>query len=565
MRKHTYINVVLNVLLLSFFLSPIFVFASTTNGTILSPDQYAWGENVGWVNLGTVEGDVHVTDTGLTGYMWDSIYGWVNLSPTGSGVVNDGSGNLSGYAWSAGTGFINFSGVVINSQGVFTGQAQGPVYGRINFDCSTCSVKTDWRSSVTSPSSGGGSYYVPTPPAPTPTPVPTPTPTPPVSPQPNNLTPNTQPPVNTSQNPVNTPSVNTPPTPAPGNTFQTTPSPVSYFINGGAVFANIKKAYDTAGKLINTKVGSVSTKLISTLGILAGITILLPAITFPDLWLILVRLFGLLLGLLGLKKKQRSWGTVYDSVTKRPLDPAYVTLIDFITNKEVASAITDLDGRYGFLVTPGTYRIVAQKTNYSFPSKKMLNISYDEVYNDLYHGDTITIQSEGEIITKNIPMDSLSFDWNEFAKSKMHVNTFMKTYDVLWAKISRNLFLIGGIVALIAVIFAPAPYNLIIGGFYILAFTLNYFVFNIKKSGTLTERETNTPLSFAIVKIFRDGEEVPLIKKIADKIGSYYVLVPNGRYFMTVEKKNDDATYTQVLNTETFNVENGLINMNLMI
>lgn len=133
------------VLFLGFFLFPIITFASTSDGTILNPAQYAWGDNVGWINLGTTEGNVHITNTGLTGYMWDSIYGWVNLNPTGSGVTNDGNGNLSGFAWSAGAGFIDFSGVTISPSGIFAGVANGVTYGHINFSCSTCNVVTDWR------------------------------------------------------------------------------------------------------------------------------------------------------------------------------------------------------------------------------------------------------------------------------------------------------------------------------------------------------------------------------------------------------------------------------------
>ena len=143
------------ILLLGVFIFPIITFASITNGTISNTNKYAWGNNVGWINLGTVEGNVHITNTALTGYMWDSIYGWVNLSPTGSGVTNNGNGNLSGFAWSAGAGFIDFTGVTINSSGVFAGTASGVTYGQINFSCTTCSVVTDWRPvSLQSQSSG---------------------------------------------------------------------------------------------------------------------------------------------------------------------------------------------------------------------------------------------------------------------------------------------------------------------------------------------------------------------------------------------------------------------------
>ena len=325
-------------------------------------------------------------------------------------------------------------------------------------------------------------------------------------------------------------------------------------------------------EVVNDPTGSILTKIISTSGILAGmgtsslgVVALTSTATFSDLWLIISKMFGVFTSALGIRKKGKKWGTVYDSITKRPLDPVYVSLINTETNKEVMGAITDIDGRYGFLALPGKYRIEVKKTNYLSPSMKMKGSSSDEVYNDLYFGEEIVITHEGEIITKNIPMDSVSFDWNEFAKTKMDVNVFMKTKDIVWAKVSNILFAAGAVVSLIAVTSAPAPYNVIIAVFYVLSYIFNHIVFKTKKAGTLKERDTNAPLSFAIIKIFREGEDMPLAKKVADKFGDYYVLLPNGRYYMTVEKKNDDATYSEVLKTGVMAIRTGVINYNFEI
>ena len=63
-------------------------------------------------------------------------------------IVNDGEGNLSGYAWSENSGFIKFNptngGVIINSSGEFTGSALSETVGWIIFD-GDYTVKTDWR------------------------------------------------------------------------------------------------------------------------------------------------------------------------------------------------------------------------------------------------------------------------------------------------------------------------------------------------------------------------------------------------------------------------------------
>ncbi|MFH1099194.1 MAG: carboxypeptidase-like regulatory domain-containing protein [Candidatus Uhrbacteria bacterium] len=142
------------------------VFASTTDGTIDTTNKYAWSENAGWINFGSTEGDVHVTDGALTGYAWGENVGWISLNcsnaPSSCGTVdykvaNNSEGTLSSYAWSENAGWISFNptggGVTIDSSGVFSGYAWGENVGWIVFNCATTNscatadykVSTDWR------------------------------------------------------------------------------------------------------------------------------------------------------------------------------------------------------------------------------------------------------------------------------------------------------------------------------------------------------------------------------------------------------------------------------------
>lgn len=141
-----------------FFFSVISVAASTTDGTIDATDKYAWGEGIGWVNFGTGSpgGNVHVTDSALTGSAWSANYGWIVLNPSSSGVTNNAEGVLGGYGWGENLGYISFSGVQINSSGVFSGTASTSFSGLINFNCSGCTVRTDWRPASTRGGGGGG-------------------------------------------------------------------------------------------------------------------------------------------------------------------------------------------------------------------------------------------------------------------------------------------------------------------------------------------------------------------------------------------------------------------------
>jgi hypothetical protein len=114
--------------------------------------QYAYGENIGWVNfepnIPAPNVGATVSEEKLTGFIWAENIGWINLDPNdddpNTGVSNDGTGNLSSLAWGENVGWINFDpniprdpnhyGVTIDSDGNFDGWAWGENIGWINFN-----------------------------------------------------------------------------------------------------------------------------------------------------------------------------------------------------------------------------------------------------------------------------------------------------------------------------------------------------------------------------------------------------------------------------------------------
>ncbi|MBI2036876.1 MAG: hypothetical protein HYT14_00770 [Candidatus Liptonbacteria bacterium] len=148
--------------------------AATTN--IDAAKRYAWNEAIGWIDFyGT--GTVTVLANRLEGYA-TSATGYLalncNTTPNGDicatrnfAVSNDGGGNLEGWAWDDGIGWVSFCGgaqtancpgtvsyqVEINpSNGVFSGWAWSEAVGWISFNCtdagicgtSNYSVQTSW-------------------------------------------------------------------------------------------------------------------------------------------------------------------------------------------------------------------------------------------------------------------------------------------------------------------------------------------------------------------------------------------------------------------------------------
>lgn len=320
---------------------------------------------------------------------------------------------------------------------------------------------------------------------------------------------------------------------------------------------------------VNTPTGGAVTKTITTVGIFgSGIAAISASfaspLTTPELFLIPMRLWGLLMTVFSLKRRNRSWGIVYDSVTKQPVDPAYVSLKD-LSGKEIASSITDLDGRYGFLVGPGKYILEAKKTNYAYPSAKLSGKSFDEMYNNLYFGGEIEVLEGGLVINKNIPMDPLKFDWNEFTKGKNKLMSFYSKREVVLKKLSDILFEIGFIIGVLALLFAPEPYNFGIVLLYIVTLGLKVFGIKTKTSGSIVNMIDGSPLSFAIVKVFSEDWNAEITKKVADKYGKYYCLLPVGKYHVTINKKNDDGTYSEIYKSPVLDIQNGILNKNFSI
>lgn len=128
-------------------------------------EQFAWGENIGWVNAepgGDGGRGMLVQDEWVTGYLWAENAGWISLSCTNQGVcgsadygiANNGHGQLSGFAWGENIGWINFrpargGGVVINPDtGEFGGDAWSENVGWIRFrgtGTADYGVTTSWR------------------------------------------------------------------------------------------------------------------------------------------------------------------------------------------------------------------------------------------------------------------------------------------------------------------------------------------------------------------------------------------------------------------------------------
>jgi hypothetical protein len=320
---------------------------------------------------------------------------------------------------------------------------------------------------------------------------------------------------------------------------------------------------ETSSNFLATEVGGNIVRFISTSGVISGFFagisafFLSPSAIF-QIFLLPFRLWALLMAFLGFKKKQRSWGVVYDSVTKQPIDPAYVLLEDEKGN-EIKTAITDIDGRYGFLVEEGKYRLKANKTNYKFPSEKLKGRLSDEIYNNLYFGEVFSVGEKGDLIIKNIPMDPENFDWNEFNKLNKNILTYYSYGEFFKAVLLNWFFYIGFVVSIIALVLSFSIYNIVILALYVLVFFLRLIGPKPHRYGKVLKAKNGKPYSYAIVKVFmlEGGRET--YKTVCDMNGRYLSLVTNGDYYVKIDRKNQEGFYEHIYTSNPFKVKNGVI------
>lgn len=598
------------------FFVPFFAYAGNIDGT----NKYArfLDSSLGLINFGATQGNVTVTNSGITGYAWGAYVGWINLNPTKGGVTNDGSGNLSGYAWGEQTGWINFKptngGVTIDSSGVFHGYAWSETKGWIVFNCGTdnsCgtlshNVQTTWTPPVAQsspPPSNGGIVSQPAPSSPPSSSSPPPPPPPGQSPPPGV----TQPPAGSSNGSgsgatepqgggeeanVSAPSsggegsvspsggansggggVNLP-APSSIQTFIRTLNTIAEVFSPQAIINTTKQgiaktneavqeAREHVKQTLQTPEGEVTSKTITTTGVLTGgatsvLSLAVAPFSFSEFLFLPLRLWAVFLSALGIKRRHRPWGAVYDSVTKQPLDPAYVVL-QTLDGKEVATAITDLDGRYGFFVPPGTYRIAAHKTNYRFPSSRLSGRSTDEFYEHLYFGDPVTVLEGNVIVARDIPMDPEGFDWNEYAKRAQHLMKFYSRHTILIERLTRALFRIGFILTIIALIAIPTVYNMATLVLYVLVWGLQMIGPHGRPHGVVLKKETGDPAAFSFLTVAYPDSDIEMKKSITDVLGRYYCLVPKGTYRVGVTLKNSDGSYAHTPFSSEVQASRGII------
>jgi hypothetical protein len=344
-------------------------------------------------------------------------------------------------------------------------------------------------------------------------------------------------------NPVLEVSENNDATPAAIQEIRSAPKPLITTINRGDIeqkkvqnnfFFGFIEAFniENIGKLLQA--AAISGIIIVLPKLLIDIGSSLSAI--KELPLYLLRLLLSLLEVLGLRKRTKSWGVVFDSVTGQPIDPAVVTLFANNGKSQLGMKITDMAGRFGFLVDPGTYTITVKKTDYVFPSKRLQNTIEFKDYKNLYFGEDISF-TDKDLLQVNIPLDPMGENWNQKVKDQYYSQYKQVFKDGLVNRLMTGILVINILMYLIF----PNQFNLIMLVLSLVLFVTRKFFVHKKSWGVVFEKESRKIRPGVTVRAFKTiaGKELSSGSVITDKAGRYYMLLQEGEQYLQVEEEKD--------------------------
>ncbi len=258
---------------------------------------------------------------------------------------------------------------------------------------------------------------------------------------------------------------------------------------------------------------------------------------------LLTRVFHFIFFAVGLRGKKKFWGVVYDSKSKQPLDPVIVKLITTGEEPEVQTCITDMKGRYGFLVTPGKYKIITKKTNYVFPSSRVTG-SEDGDFKDLYHGEFFEVSGGSEVVAPNIPMDQITADWNQEAKAK--VLKYKSFSNWLLRLTATFLFWTGFSLVLVFLgldfwknLAITQPGWLIVFCTYIFVFILNGIIPQTRLWGEVLDKNTRQPLSGLVLELKNPIlPDLFMARTLTTEEGRFFLRVNPGSYALEIKTRD---------------------------
>ncbi|MEI7579394.1 MAG: LamG-like jellyroll fold domain-containing protein [bacterium] len=211
------------------------------------------------------------------------------------------------------------------------------------------------------------------------------------------------------------------------------------------------------------------------------------------------------------RKKSKSWGIVYDKLTQKPILFASVKL--YLGEKMLREKVTDLDGKFGFLIDYGKYTIIIDHPGYN---------TYQHTFNysdkEGSVGENVALirratESSNDLVVKKT--------WKEKLQYKLH-------------QLNQIILIAGLLFSISITALNPITFNFVVVAFYAVELIIYYFLTRKKQEWGVVQTSKGQRIQGAFVRLFSIEEERQLDVIMTDEQGRFRFDAKNAEYLISV-------------------------------
>ncbi len=231
------------------------------------------------------------------------------------------------------------------------------------------------------------------------------------------------------------------------------------------------------------------------------------------------------------RKKRKTYGVVYNAISKVPIELAIVRLYRIADNRLAKTTVTDSNGRYSLSAAPGQYRLVVVKSGFVFPSQYLQGMKVDGKYLDVYLGQTLEITDAEALVAANIPLDPSQAEAFH-APRALAFKRFARSLQMITAPVG---VLLSGIVYVIS----PSVLAGVMIAVQVLVLLLVLRLAKPRRPkgwGLVYDAVTQQPVGNAVIRVFEPRYNKLVETALSDSLGRYSFLLGPNEYFVTYNK-----------------------------
>lgn len=217
-------------------------------------------------------------------------------------------------------------------------------------------------------------------------------------------------------------------------------------------------------------------------------------------------------------ERRKPWGRVYSDLTGNPVAGATVRIYDAQFKKVKETQITDRDGRFGFLVSPGDYFLDIVKPGFAELETAPMHIADPK-----------------EVLALEIAMKPETADVNERSLRLLRtLNTITSVFNL----INPYLFVFGTALSMFIAVVVPTAFNYGVLALYLVLDAVKILLarWSLKSFGTVTDAHNKTPIPLTVVRVFDEKRSWLLGTRVTDDLGRFHFLLMPGSYYVSCVK-----------------------------